>query len=42
MVQPATVVTANLAFAEWVTVFASNEKLTTALLGAPRCSTWAA
>ena len=28
----ATVVTSNLAFAEWVTVFAGDEKLTTALL----------
>jgi DNA replication protein DnaC len=28
----ATVVTANLTFAEWVTVFAGDEKLTTALL----------
>ncbi len=30
--QRATVVTTNLAFAEWVTVFAGDEKLTTALL----------
>jgi hypothetical protein len=29
--RPATVVTTNLAFAEWVTVFAGDEKLTTAL-----------
>jgi hypothetical protein len=28
----ATVLTTNLAFAEWVTVFAGDEKLTTALL----------
>ena len=28
----ATVVTTNLAFAEWVNVFAGDEKLTTALL----------
>jgi IstB-like ATP binding protein len=28
----ASVVTTNLAFAEWVTVFAADEKLTTALL----------
>ena len=33
MVQPATVVTANLAFAEWVTVFAHNEKLTARAAG---------